>query len=361
MTPANREALLASIATTIADYRSGEISPPTPEHVEKWVSQFDHEEQGAILEETDLVLRSTYLNKDRARGVLTRFLSNPEIVGSDPVTMLAQVKFLDIQRKGNSQKDLLNLATEVLQSKYGLTVDDCGGTPTSYIYVDDCLFSGSTVFYDLEKWLPTATPDSRLHLIFFARYSRGLNYYRKKLGPVVAPHKVSVSYWSCYRFLNEPWVTKSFDCLWPIEFSGDDFVDEYVRSLRDQAKGSRYEPRIFRPPGTPTEERTFSSPAARAVVERAFMRAGSRIASFAKEAKIEMRPLGYDKLASLGFGALFVTYRNIANNCPLTLWWGDPDAPPTETLGKWYPLFPRKANAPANFDFDVEVEVEGFD
>jgi hypothetical protein len=354
-----RKALLQSIATTIADYRSGEIPSPTPEHVEKWLSQFDDDEQQTILEETNLVLSKSYLKKERAHDLLVARLSNPEIVGPDPVTTLARVRFLDIQRKGNSQKDLLSLAGEVLQSRYGLTVDGCGAAPTSYIYADDCLFSGSTVFYDLEKWLPNATPDSRLHVIFFARYSRGLNYTRKKLARAAAAYRVSVSYWSSYRFLNEPWVTKNFDCLWPSEFSGDHFVDEYVRSLSDQSKDSRYPPRIFRPRGTPAEERMFSSPAARAVVERAFLRAGTRIASYSRQAKVEMRPLGYDKLASLGFGALFVTYRNIANNCPLAFWWGDPDASPTETLGKWYPLFPRKANAPGNFDF--EVEVEGFD
>ena len=57
-----------------------------------------------------------------------------------------------------------------------------------------------------------------------------------------------------------------------------------------------------------------------------------------------MRPLGFMKLVSLGFGTFFVTYRNIANNCPLVLWWGDPDFPMTHPIGIWYPLFPRRRN-----------------
>jgi hypothetical protein len=34
------EKLLESIATTIADYRAGEIDAPTKEHVKRWVEQF---------------------------------------------------------------------------------------------------------------------------------------------------------------------------------------------------------------------------------------------------------------------------------------------------------------------------------
>jgi hypothetical protein len=39
-------------------------------------------------------------------------------------------------------------------------------------------------------------------------------------------------------------------------------------------------------------------------------------------------------LQTVGFGALIVTFRNCANNCPLGFWVDDP----------WYPLFPRKTN-----------------
>ena len=54
--------------------------------------------------------------------------------------------------------------------------------------------------------------------------------------------------------------------------------------------------------------------------------------------------MGYEFLESLGFGSVFITYRNIANNCPLALWWGDTSFPPSHPFSKWYPLFPRKVN-----------------
>ena len=57
--------------------------------------------------------------------------------------------------------------------------------------------------------------------------------------------------------------------------------------------------------------------------------------------------MGYEYLESFGFGATFISYRNIANNCPLALWWGDPDAPASHPFSKWYPLFSHKANESA--------------
>jgi hypothetical protein len=94
----------------------------------------------------------------------------------------------------------------------------------------------------------------------------------------------------------------------------------------------------------PARETLFSSPAAREVVERTFMRAGAYIVSLPANPKVQMRPLGYEYLESLGFGSVVVTYRNVANNCPLALWWGDPSKPPSHPLSKWYPLFPRRVN-----------------
>ena len=40
-----RNELLASIANTIQDYRGGSIPQPIPDHVERWVQQFDANNQ----------------------------------------------------------------------------------------------------------------------------------------------------------------------------------------------------------------------------------------------------------------------------------------------------------------------------
>ena len=56
---AERDDLLASIAATTADYREGDLPPSTPEHVERWINQFDAGVQLPILREMDHVLQTT--------------------------------------------------------------------------------------------------------------------------------------------------------------------------------------------------------------------------------------------------------------------------------------------------------------
>ena len=57
---AERDDLLASIAATTVDYREGDLPAPTPEHVGRWINQFDAEVQLPILRELDHVLKQTY-------------------------------------------------------------------------------------------------------------------------------------------------------------------------------------------------------------------------------------------------------------------------------------------------------------
>ncbi len=92
------------------------------------------------------------------------------------------------------------------------------------------------------------------------------------------------------------------------------------------------------------QEKLFSSSQARKIVEKTFLTKGLELIQNNQYQASSIRPLGFMKLASLGFGTFFVTYRNTANNCPLVLWWGDPSYPVTHPLGRWYPLFPRKTN-----------------
>jgi hypothetical protein len=70
-----------------------------------------------------------------------------------------------------------------------------------------------------------------------------------------------------------------------------------------------------------------------------------RIRSFSQNPSPSLRPLGFGPFG-VGFGSLFVTYRNCPNNAPLALWWGDPDADPSHPFSKWRPLVPRKTYGP---------------
>ena len=74
MTSNLRINLLQSIADTIADYRQGEIAPITADHVDKWVSQFDEDEQIIILGEMNHLLGKYYISQQQAKEIISRML-----------------------------------------------------------------------------------------------------------------------------------------------------------------------------------------------------------------------------------------------------------------------------------------------
>ena len=72
-----RQILLNSIATTIADYRQGEIAVIDPNHVDKWVRQFDQfgfdeNTQQVILEQMDRILKNYYISHSIAQDFITK-------------------------------------------------------------------------------------------------------------------------------------------------------------------------------------------------------------------------------------------------------------------------------------------------
>lgn len=332
MTPL-RAGLLEAIARRVADYRQGEIPPITPDHVDRWVGQFAPADQITILEEMRALLQAYYVSREDARFFMRGFLSHPDVFGRDVGGGLRATRFLQIQRKGQSQADLLVLVDELLQAEHGLRLADCGAQPKAYVYLDDCLFSGETALQDLKDAMRTFAPRTTLHLVVIAAYWRGLDRLRRELDPLARHAQLVVKYWRAHEFYDVPDVPTRYDALWPQPSAADGAVQAYLKTLREWRR-----PRdVFRPDGVPFEDTLFSSATARDVVERAFVQAGARLVLQSKDPNPYQRPLGYEKAPSLGFGAFFVTYRNCPNNCPLVLWWG--------VAHRWYPLFPRKINA----------------
>ncbi|MDJ0846472.1 phosphoribosyltransferase-like protein [Crocosphaera sp.] len=343
-----RQNLLYSIANTIKDYRRGEIEAITRHHVNKWVNQFELDDQLIILSEMDHILKKRYLSKIKIQDILRKALTSKKIFGDDTSQIVTNLEFLDIQRKGNSQRHLLELANNIIQQEYKLSRQDCGNVPRGYIYLDDCLFSGNTVLYDIQNWLPNAREGVTLYCIFLAAHTNGLRYLKNKLDPKIQAKNITVDYRAYQKFSNIPWEEEKFECLWPKQVEENELINIFVNSIKERCKDKNWKPRIFRSNGVPQKETIFSSPESRNIVEKAFLKAGAYIVSLPREAKPEMRPMGYEKLDSLGFGAFFITYRNIANNCPLALWWGDTSYPDSHPFSKWYPLFPRQINEEAS-------------
>jgi hypothetical protein len=354
-----RQTLLEAIATIISDYRQGDITAIDFNHVDRWVTQFgrfgfDKNAQLIILEQMKLILDEYYISYAKAQDYLRALFSSNNFLGENPAHDILSYKFLKIQTQGNSQEDLLSLCDFTLRDMYGIGVEDCGKNPAAYIYLDDCLYSGNRVRRDIATWLPNAASGTVLHIIFFGIHTEGLKYSKQTINKAAALQKVTVKFWQFDKFHNSHWQPIKFDCFWARSISGDTFVDQYIQTVNQQRQSSgRTLPPLFRPNNMPTNDTIFSSPAAREVIEYAFLKAGAFIVSLPSSPNTSMRPLGYDYFQSLGFGAMLVTYRNIANNCPLALWWGDPDK--AYPLNAWYPLFPRTVN-----NVKLSINWEGF-
>jgi len=353
-----RQSLLQSIVKIIADYRQGEIEAIDVNHVDRWIRQFsnfgfDDKAQEDILREMKHILNSYYISRNLAQNILTRVLTSSELFGDNPIEKIKNTQFLRIQRKGNSQNDLLNLCELILQSNYGLRLEDCGKSPTAYIYLDDCLYTGNTALRDINDWMPHAMRGATLYLVFFAVHSEGWRYSYARIQSEAEKYDIAIKPWHLYKFHNSRWEASQFDCFWALPPSRDELdelINQYVQKItRFRQESHRNLPDLFRPTGRPIQERIFSSPTNRKLLEYAFLKAGAYIVSLPRNPHPSMKPLGYDYLDSLGFGAFLVTYRNIANNCPLALWWGDPRR--GYPLNAWYPLFPRLVNTSIWEDF----------
>jgi hypothetical protein len=153
-----RAALLASIAATTADYREGDLTAPTPDHIERWINQFDTGVQLPILREMDHVLKKTYFSRKGARNFLGGLFKTNKLVGEDPCSFWKGVKFLDIQTGGASQKEMLALFDTVLSKDCGFNVARCGDAAQLFVYLDDAIFTGNRVRRDLEKWIAEVGP-----------------------------------------------------------------------------------------------------------------------------------------------------------------------------------------------------------
>ncbi len=334
-TYAHLDPLLHALASTIADFRVGEIAPITPQHVHRWIRQFEPSEQPVILEELRHVFERTYFSKARVRAALDALISDESIFGSRRQDGLLETKFLAVQENGQSQHVMLDMLDQSTRRKYGLPVSECGSVPKRYIYLDDALFTGNKARYDLEPHIPNLLPGTTLYLCFLAVHTHGRAYALSKLRNIARRHGVTIRPWCIDVIYNDPTYLPWHEAIWPRMTSRDDVTREYLNALQSAYAGTNWRPRLYRPITIPRQETLFSTPYRRDVLEQAFLRTGAKIWSkrSRRDTSLSMRPLGFEKLPSLGFGSLVVTFRNVPNNCPLALWW---------SLGGWVPLFPPR-------------------
>ena len=260
---------------------------------------------------------------------MAKLIDSNELVGSDPCAFWKHVNFLDIQRSGESQSDILTLFGKLLKRKCGLRIEECGKASDTFIYLDDASFSGHRVINDLSNWITSGAPNkATIHVIVIASHRSGEYYAKKKLNQVISSSgkAIGIKRWSALRLEDRKSFTNSSDVLRPVSMPADVDVQNYVSSMTY--------PQKLRRPGQTGCHNMFSSDKGRQILEQEFLKMGVRIREMCPYLHNYQRPLGNSVLETLGFGTLFVTFRNCPNNAPLALWAGNP----------WYPLFRRKIN-----------------
>ena len=333
-----RNELLGSIATAIKDYRAGEIDEPTPEHVNRWVGQFSADVQAPLLTELNHVLNQTYFSKKVVSDFFARQIKQKKITGDNSCDFWNRANFLNNQAHGKSQAEILKLFGESLAAQCGFAINDCGSPHGPFFYLDDVLFSGGRVGTDLKAWIQNDAPaKAAVHILVIGTHRlgewqclEGLKKAAKEAGKAI-----TFDCWAAIRFENRKYYKDTSEVLWPAEVPADAALAAYM------ALETRF-PFEPRPLGGVLQNKIFSGEPGRQLIERELLLAGVKIRAGCQDPKKSMRPLGFGHFG-LGFGSTIVTYRNCPNNCPLALWWGDPQA----TYGPfhWYPLLPRKTYA----------------
>lgn len=334
-----RDDLLLSVATEIETYRAGELPKPTPQHVDRWLSQFTPSQQLPFLREFEHVIKQTFINRKNVKDFLRNLVTNDDLAGNDPTEYWQSANFLNIQKNGQSQSEMIKLFSICLEDECELDLYECGDEDGDYIYLDDVMFSGNRVGNDLEAWIVKDAPRSaKVHVIVAAWHTLGRFLTGQKLDKVIAQSgkKITITYWRSLSVENQRVNKNISGVLWPTVAPNTAEVRAYM------ALPSKYPFDPRQPSATPIAP--FSSEAGRQVLEGEFFIAGAKIRAKSGNPKPSIRPLGFSPFG-VGFGSLLATYRNCPNNCPLAMWWGDPNA--TSGALHWYPLLPRETYASA--------------
>jgi hypothetical protein len=194
------------------------------------------------------------------------------------------------------------------------------------------MFSGGRVGYDLEQWINKDAPQiARVHVIVAAFHTSGHFFVERKLKDVAKAtgKNIKIEFWRALKIENRKAYKNNSGVLWPAVIPEIEAVQTYL-ALPSKFPFEPRQPGVLAGP--------FLSESGRQILESEFLIAGIKIRSLSENPKPVMRPLGFSPFG-LGFGSTIVTYRNCPNNCPLALWWGDPEA--TSGALHWYPLLPR--------------------
>lgn len=345
------EALVDQVFEKIKDFRKDEGVQITREGIREWALQFGDDAE-FMLAETDNVLRQTYLTKEEAIELFRNYIHDHiKRYKYDGISSYLQdVCFLRLQPEGKSQDVIVDMVEEIIRQDYGLKVSDFAEYPKRlYIYFDDVLITGGTIFSDLSKWINS---DDRLvllnerkiklevDLIVEHRLGQQNTLYRLEKYECPGLNIDNIKVWHYYEVENHLKLPSFVgrQQLNAVAIPVKESLPRDVINYWENLEAKNHPDYAFRSENQPAEEKYFTSAENRIRFETILSEKGLYIINQIQgEVKRNVRPLGFihSSYKTLGVGTLFFTWRNVPNNAPLVFWWEVPGH-------NWKPLFPAK-------------------
>jgi hypothetical protein len=351
------DSIINQIHEIIKDYRRDDLgfsyrTEMTPEHIKKWIEQFDKDDQEFLLIELLHILPKSYLSKERILKMISEeFDVYVKDFGYSTVQgFFEETRFLKCQPQHKSQTILLSFTNEIIKDLYGMSVDECGqGNVKNWLYVDDVLASGKTfkddILEEIENHGNENFKNSGIRIISssFILHSWGAKNVRFALSQNLG-YKLE-SRLNFYRFSeidNNPYIHRyynpypKFNHVYPKESDIGKEALEFIENSFERDYPMKNEKYAFRESKYPLEEKFYSSAQNRDRYEQILLKKGLDIMYSIENLQAKsLRPLGMTPPSwkTLGTGSHFFTWRNISNTCPIVFWWG---------VNDWYPLFPVK-------------------
>ena len=350
------EKIMYEILEIIEDYRAETKDGVSINDIELWISQFDKEEREFILEETRNILDNTYCPKNVAFDLfkdLIEFSAN-NFKYKDVASFLDETEFLSLQNYGKSQTIMIEMFEDLFMTNYNYDLQNRKKkTIKNYIYIDDVLCTGSTLYHDISQWLNKKINGQPRHQlivekeqnIIFAymiihkeNYQKKINQIQHNFGEGIIPRITMIRGVVIDNSSNKP--LSKCEIVKPINENLSDYTIEYKKQiidLVDNYVAGKYPTKddFFRKPYIPIIEGLYSSKENRKRIERIFLEKGIDILNkTVNQTNKQIRPLGYSLPShkNFGFGALCFNWRNVPNTTPLVFWYNG---------GGFIPLFKR--------------------
>ena len=242
------------------------------ENVELWVSQFPEEAQDGILAEVNHLLSQTYISRDDMTEFLRSLATHEKFSSGDPKGFWKRANLMNIQRGGNSQRELLAMFGELLKQDVGIELANCGSDDGPFVYLDDGVFGGGRVVNDLSVWIEMKAPaECEIRIVVAAMHLGGQYYVGKVIDKLktTTKKKIKLSWWRILEVENRRYYKNVSDVLWPIAVPSGPLGEAYVRYLTEEEPKYKLE---LRSPGSVGRKKFFSSDQDRILLEQQFLR-----------------------------------------------------------------------------------------